>query len=386
MEPELPSLPDHVTTRNGVYQYVRRVPLDIADLVGRTHIQVSLKTRDIRIAKTAAAKLHLHWEAVFERYRSQKGLVEPTISTADWEAADWQLLAEWIQADILEQDWQKRLMSLTGEQASRGKEVGRIGEAEENALVEVLIKIRDMVPATYADYRWIFLQERVASLGIRLERMSPHLPVFMAACLRLEVIAMQAIFKRQQQEPMRDVAPHPDEIADKLRARGRLPAPAEAKRAALAPVRAAASDENSRGNEQGPDQVYTLMQCVEKWKEQRVVDNKRLTPENQYDKVKAAQQFARVMEIDHVGAITKRHLRRYHDHLASQDKATSTVNRDVSHITALVKAAERAGWINTIDKAGVYIPVPEGTSERDSFDRDDLEQMFSHVIFLEGMT
>lgn len=53
------------------------------------------------------------------------GLTEPAISTAGWEAADWQLLAEWVQADKLEQDWHKRLRGATGVQASRGSGVSR---------------------------------------------------------------------------------------------------------------------------------------------------------------------------------------------------------------------------------------------------------------------
>jgi site-specific recombinase XerD len=382
MEPELPSLPDHVTTRKGVYQYVRRVPLDIVGQVGRTHIQLSLKTRDIRAAKTAAAKAHLQVEGVFERYRAQKGLTEPAISTADWEAADWQLLAEWVQADILEQDWQKRLMRLTGDQASRGQVVGRIDEADEDALVEVMLKIRDMLPVAYAEFRWAFVRDRVASLGVRLERLSPHFLPFMAACLRLEVIAMQAIFKRQMQEPMRDVAPHPGEILRKLRASGRLPAPSTMPRPTISsevslarePVASAASADGT--------EIKTLMECVEKWKEQRRTSGKKLTDKNQKDKEHAAAKFARMIGVDTVNAVTRRHLHQYRDLLTSAGKARATVNKEVSHVSALIKAAVDAGWIHVGNTEGIYASGKKNM--RTSFTREDLERIVSQPIFTMG--
>lgn len=382
MEPELPSLPDHVTTRNGVYQYVRRVPLDIVGQVGRTHIQVSLKTRDIRAAKTAAARAHLQVEGVFERYRVQKGLTEPAISTADWDAADWQLLAEWVQADILEQDWQKRLMRLTGDQASRGQSVGRIDESDEDALVEVMLKIRDMLPVAYAEFRWAFVRDRVASLGVRLERLSPHFLAFMAACLRLEVIAMQAIFKRQMQEPMRDIAPHPSEILQKLRASGRLPAPAMSPRPKHTPQGSFGEEIPTPSSSAEGTDIKTLTECVEKWKDQRRNSGKKLTPKNQRDKERAVAQFSRMIGVDTVNAITKRHLHRYRDLLTSERKARDTVNKEVGHISTLIKTAVTAGWIDAGNTEGIHLPGEK--RKRTSFNREDLERIFSQSNFTEG--
>ena len=44
-------LPTHVTHRKGIYQYVRRVPDDVADHLGLKRVQKSLRTRDVAVAK-----------------------------------------------------------------------------------------------------------------------------------------------------------------------------------------------------------------------------------------------------------------------------------------------------------------------------------------------
>ena len=76
----------HITERRGVFQYIRRVPVDVADRMPIKRVQASL-----------------------------------LLSVANWTAEDWQLAAEWYRLTRLHEDWRKRCASATGAQIASGR-------------------------------------------------------------------------------------------------------------------------------------------------------------------------------------------------------------------------------------------------------------------------
>jgi len=74
-----------VVTGGRVYQYVRRIPGDIADHFPFARIQRSLKTTDKGRAYEAAAKVHAEIERQFVAARRRKGTTLQLISVEDWE-------------------------------------------------------------------------------------------------------------------------------------------------------------------------------------------------------------------------------------------------------------------------------------------------------------
>ena len=79
----------HITSRNGAFQYNRRVPKDVADRVPVRRIQVSLKTRDRVIAYELAAAEHARWERTFADARVAAGRERPFLSVDEWTADDF---------------------------------------------------------------------------------------------------------------------------------------------------------------------------------------------------------------------------------------------------------------------------------------------------------
>ncbi len=89
---------NHLTFRGGVCQYVRRVPEDLRAAFPFARVQTSLRTRDPRLARSAALKLDEEWDRRFAEARRAKGLdTAPdglaAIGTEGWTWPDWQALA-----------------------------------------------------------------------------------------------------------------------------------------------------------------------------------------------------------------------------------------------------------------------------------------------------
>ncbi len=104
---------NHLTTRNGVCQYVRRVPEDLLGAFAFARVQLSLKTRDQRIAREKALALDLEWDRRFAEARQRRGLASaadqlPSTDTSSWSWEDWDALARWFGASLLEDDWRER--------------------------------------------------------------------------------------------------------------------------------------------------------------------------------------------------------------------------------------------------------------------------------------
>lgn len=104
----------HLTARNGVCQYVRRVPEDLRDAFLFSRVQRSLRTRDYRMARQAALALDQEWDRRFGGARLQRGLASDAdgpaaLDTEAWSWEEWQALAGWFGATLQDEDWRARL-------------------------------------------------------------------------------------------------------------------------------------------------------------------------------------------------------------------------------------------------------------------------------------
>ena len=98
----------HITKRGRIYQYVRRVPEDLADAFPFSRIQRSLRTADRATAYEAGARVHSDVEKQFAGARRKKGATLNVIPTDGWDWSDWRLLADWFKATLVEDDWRAR--------------------------------------------------------------------------------------------------------------------------------------------------------------------------------------------------------------------------------------------------------------------------------------
>jgi len=73
MDDENVPLPNHVIRRNGVFQYVRRIPDDVASAFATARIQRSLKTRIPTEARLRAAQIDREVEEQFTKARLKLG-------------------------------------------------------------------------------------------------------------------------------------------------------------------------------------------------------------------------------------------------------------------------------------------------------------------------
>lgn len=82
-------LPTHVTLRNGVCQYVRRVPDDVAASFPSSRIQRSLKTRSPAEARRLSVAIGQEVDALFAKARASKGLSFEPVANEGWTWAEW---------------------------------------------------------------------------------------------------------------------------------------------------------------------------------------------------------------------------------------------------------------------------------------------------------
>jgi hypothetical protein len=113
MDDELP-FASHITKRGRVYQYVRRVPEDLGDAFPFARVQRSLRTQDRVTAYEAAARVHSEIEKRFAAARGKKGTTLNVVPIDDWDWTDWNQLADWFKAVLLDEDWRMRLRNVQG--------------------------------------------------------------------------------------------------------------------------------------------------------------------------------------------------------------------------------------------------------------------------------
>jgi site-specific recombinase XerD len=99
------------------------------------------------------------------------------------------------------------------------------------------------------------------------------------------------------------------------------------------------------------------------------------------EKEAAIAEFEEHASAFDIGEITREKIIAFRDYLFAKGLKTPTVNKKVGQITTLLTTAQRAGWIETAISGGIYIDIPAGTNEREPFDKDELDLIFSQPAF-----
>ena len=135
---------DFLYRRGGAYYYRRRVPLDLVSAIGISHIQFSLNTPALRIAKEQRNIQNLEWDAKFAKERAK--LKHPDPSSGQTSAAQKKLLTEPLAIQLVQkyvEETDKRRCERALADPPQNSEERR--EAEQN-IEEDLAIARDRAP------------------------------------------------------------------------------------------------------------------------------------------------------------------------------------------------------------------------------------------------
>ena len=371
---------NHLTTRNGVCQYVRRVPEDLRDAFSFARVQLSLKTRDQRAAREKALALDLEWDRRFAEARQRRGLASaadhlPSIDATGWGWEDWEALSRWFGASLLEDDWRERLRQVRGSAFAPVPEISDLPRRSNADVKEHFARertLRAMTIGEYATERSGFVQGYVRRLGVSLSRTSQHHDRFMAACLEAELTYLDVFRQRESRLGGLGTA-HPDTIAGPWRkARPEQPGMPEPIAVQKASVASTAVDK-------------TLADCATKWCENRRLAKKQVRPEYLREMEHAILAFTAHSGVKDIGEIKRKHVLAYRDHLGSANNyAIQTINKKVGFISALLATALNAGWVETPLGKEIYLEIPEDEDFREPYSDAELKRIFTHPIFTEG--
>ncbi|WP_206454398.1 DUF6538 domain-containing protein [Aurantimonas marina] len=220
------AISNHLTRRNGVWQYVRRVPEDLRDVFPFTRVQKSLRTEVERRAREVALDLDRLWDGRFAEARERKGLVSntgelPSIRTEEWAWPDWEALAGWFEASLAEEGWQARLLTMTGPVLSKDADFSRIPWRDDVAAREHIDRaklLRSMSVSEYGETRASFVRSYLRRLGVALTRSDPNFLRFMAACHAAELSYLD-LFRLRESRQGGIGNTHPDAIEGPWRQR-----------------------------------------------------------------------------------------------------------------------------------------------------------------------
>jgi hypothetical protein len=377
---------NHLTIRNGVCQYVRRVPEDVRAAFPFTRVQKSLGTRDQRLARAAALDLDQLWDRRFAEARRAKGLsVLPDgpaqLDTEGWSWPDWQALATWFGASLAEQDWRARLRDVAGGAFASEPDATTLPRRDGATVSEHIARgriLRSTTVAEYASTRLAFVQSHVRRLGISLSRTAPEHERFMAACLGAELAYLDVFQLREARRGGLD-RPHPDIIAGPWRKTSKSNPTEQGDRNAES---ASIVGKPEIGTPVGK----TLAACRAKWIENRTKARKQVRPEYLREMDQTVATFERHADVSDIGAIRRRHVLAFRDYLGGGDRGykTATINKKVGFITSLMGTALNAGWVETALGSDIFLEVPEDEGQREPYAEADLAAIFAHPIFTAG--
>ena len=372
---------NHLTTRNGVCQYVRRVPEDLRAAFPFARVQISLRTRDPRQARAAALQLDRDWDKRFAEARRTRGLDAAedglvAVGTDSWTWSDWQMLATWFGASLAEQDWRARLCNLTGAALGAEPDLSRLPWREDAVVKEHIAReerLRTMSVVDYAGEYHATVQIHVRRLGISLSRTQTEYVRFMAACLQAELAYLDVFHQRESRRGGCD-QPHPDTIDGPWRCAKSVMHPDQAveQSAAMAPTASIAVITAGK----------TLTDCQAKWVSNRTTARKSVRPAYLREMEHTIAAFQAHAGLSDIGAIRRKHVLAFRDHLSSAGiYKVQTVNKKVGFISSLLSTALNAGWIEVPLGPDIYLQVPEDEDRREPYTQADLTAIFAHPVF-----
>ncbi len=369
------SVSNHLTTRQGVYQYVRRVPEDVRAAFPFPRVQKSLGTRDARQARATALDLDRRWDQRFNDARQQRGLTVDAagpvaVPMHDWSWPDWEALAAWFSASLAEEDWRVRLGAVKGIAMGREPDLRQLPWRDAPIVKEHIArqhKLEDADVPTHAVDRFAFVQSYVRRIGVTLSRNDPSFERFMAACLKAELGYLHLFQLRESRQGGLEHT-HPDSVEGRRRA---------AKPVVVAPPHSPAPvvDKAQPGAEVTGK---TLQDCRAKWVDNRVKAKKQVRDDYLRDMDQTIAAFEAHAGVTDIGGIRRRHALAFRDHLGSTSGyKVATINKKVGFISTLLAAALKAGWVENALGENVFLEVPEDEGAREPYRDDDLSRIFT---------
>ena len=380
---------NHLTKRNGVWHYVRRVPEDLRASFPFARVQKSLRTSVERQARAAALDLDQVWDRRFRDARERAGLAcdgdEPSaLSTDSWTWPDWEALATWFGASLAEEDWQARLVSMPGPVLAKDADPSQIPWRDDRIIREHIDReklLKSLSVSEYGEQRLAFVRGSVRRLGVAVSRTDAHFLRFMAACHAAELSYLE-LFRLRESRQGGIGNPHPDTVEGPWR---QLKAP---RGSGTAFDTRAVPEAGRRGVATGSEEDWagkTLSDCVDKWVANRQAAKQAVRDHHLNDMHKTVAMFEARTDVRDIGLITHRHVLAFRDALGSRpDYKTATVNKKVSYITSLLSTARNAGWIEREIGTKVFLQVPGDEGTREAFTDQHLQAIFSHQIFTKG--
>ena len=151
------AISNHLTKRNGVWHYVRRVPEDLRGSFPFPRVQKSLRTAVERQARAAALDLDQIWDRRFREARERTGLAcddseLSLLSTIRWTWPDWEALAAWFEASLAEEDWQARLVAMPGPVLAKDADPCRIPWRDDRIIREHINREKLLKSLSVSEY------------------------------------------------------------------------------------------------------------------------------------------------------------------------------------------------------------------------------------------
>ncbi|MEO5807653.1 DUF6538 domain-containing protein [Devosia sp.] len=366
-------LPPYVIRRGKVLQYVRRIPGDVAHAFPVIRIQRTLATVNVSEAYAAAGRITTELDAQFAGIRRERGFTIGVIHVDSWTWPDWEQLADWFKATLVEDDLKSLIMGRRGRALAAGAAQTVDLQAEHPDALDLSQhdhRLKEMTVGEYAAERVAFVQSVVRRLGIPISQANPYFARFMAAALAAEIGFLDIALRYRMGQKVGYC--HPDTIAG--------------------PWKAAIADkaEQQVAKIVGPANVShravgkSLNDCRAAYAAERIRANKPATLKQLNDMDITIGRFQSHSGIKDVGLVQRSHIIAFRDQLYDGgDYATASVNKRTGYITTLVKTAANKGWIDQAIRGDIRLTVPEGEDAREPYSTDDLALIFGHPMFTE---
>lgn len=374
MDDEDVPLPTHVTLRNGVYQYVRRVPDDIAGSFPSSRIQRSLKTRSPAEARQLSAAVGREVDAMFATARATKGLSFEPVANEGWTWVEWSSFVAWFEATLIHEDLVARDRVRTGRDLRPEPGHERpvwLGDALLKERIALKRQLSAMTAEDYARDRAAHVGRYGARIGVTVSRTSRYFAEIMRACFEAELKALEATFAREGGRQVEHV--HPDLVEGPWRTKTTDNSDKAVARTLPAPVEVSTTPARS------------LTSLIDEWIKQRARLNKKVDPHHVTDMRKTIARFIAHAGIDDVARVERHHVIAFRNSLMDEKSyAIATINKKVGFVTTLSSLAFGMGWVPTEIQGNIHIEIAQGDDERNPYSRDDLTALFAHPVFTSG--